>query len=258
MPTSLAHTWYMTLRQLRNLMRQPWYIALTLFQPIIYLLLFGALFAKVVEIPGFGSASYISFLAPGVVVMTALFSAGWTGMGMVNDLDRGVMDRFLITPVRRGALMMGTLVQLAVVIVIQAAIILGLALLRGASFPGGLAGVAVVVLAAILLAAPFGALSNGVALLVRKEETVIAAVNFVLLPLIFLSGVFMAQSLMPHWMQSVARVNPVNWAVTAGRAAVGASVDWGVVWSRLGLLAGFALVCALLATQAFRVYQRSI
>ena len=258
MPTSLAHTWYMTMRHLRNLMRQPWYIAFTLFQPIIYLLLFGALFSKVVELPGFGTASYISFLAPGVVVMTALFSAGWTGMGMVNDLDRGVMDRFLVTPVRRGALMMGTLVQLAVVIVIQSAIILGLALLRGASFPGGFAGVAVVVLSAILLAAPFGALSNGMALLVRKEETVIAAVNFVLLPLVFLSGVFMAQTLMPQWIQSVAHVNPVNWAVTAGRAAIGTNPDWAVVWSRLGWLAGFALVCALLATQAFRAYQRSI
>ena len=258
MPTSIEHTWYMTVRHLRVLMRQPRYIALTLFQPVVYLLLFGALFSKVVEIPGFGSASYISFLAPGVVVMTALFSAGWTGMGMVNDLDRGVMDRFLVTPVRRGALMMGTLVQLAAVIVIQAAIIIGLALLRGATFPGGIAGVAVVVAAAILLAVPFGALSNAVALLVRKEETVIAAVNFVLLPLVFLSGIFMAQNLMPHWMQSVARANPVNWAVAAGRAAVGTSVDWGLVWSRLGLLAGFAFVCALLATQAFRVYQRSI
>jgi len=258
MPTSLAHTWCMTVRHLRNLMRQPWYIALTLFQPIVYLLLFGALFSKVVEIPGFGSASYISFLAPGVVVMTALFSAGWTGMGMVNDLDRGVMDRFLVTPVRRGALMMGTLVQLAVVIVIQSAIIIGLALLRGASFPGGFEGVAVVVVAAILLAAPFGALSNGIALLVRKEETVIAAVNFVLLPLVFLSGIFMAQNLMPHWMQSVAHVNPVNWAVAAGRAAVGTSVDLGMVWTRLGLLAAFALLCAFLATQAFRAYQRSI
>jgi len=179
-------------------------------------------------------------------------------MGMVNDLDRGVMDRFLVTPVRRGALMMGGLVQLAVVIVIQSAIILTLAFIRGATFPGGVAGMAVVVLGAILLAVPFGALSNGMALLARKEETVIAAVNFVLLPLVFLSGVFMAQNLMPHWMQTVAHYNPVNWAVTAGREAVGSNVDWGVVWTRLGLLAGFALLSAFLATRAFRTYQRSI
>ena len=67
-------------------------------QPIIWLLLFGALFEKVVEIPGFTSDNYLTFLAPGVVVMTALFASGWAGMPVIEDLDRGVMDRFLVTP----------------------------------------------------------------------------------------------------------------------------------------------------------------
>jgi ABC-2 type transport system permease protein len=88
--TTLAHSRYMTLRHLRELWRQPWYVAITLVQPVIWLLLFGALFKRVVEIPGFGGGNYIDFLTPGIVVITALFSAGWSGMSVINDIDRGV------------------------------------------------------------------------------------------------------------------------------------------------------------------------
>ena len=76
---ALRHTLYLTVRQLRNFLRQPWYVALTLAQPIIWLLLFGALFKKIVEIPGFTTTSYITFLTPGVVVMSAMFAGGWNG-----------------------------------------------------------------------------------------------------------------------------------------------------------------------------------
>jgi len=253
-----SHSWFMTVRHLRNLVRQPWYIAFTLFQPVIYLLLFAELFKKVVEIPGFGGGSYIAFLTPGIVVMTAVFSAGWQGMSVVEDLDRGVMDRFLVSPASRVSLIAGRLMQLGVVIIVQSAIIIGLGLLRGASFSGGPLGLAVLVVCAVLLAAPFGALSCGMALLARQEESVIGAVNFVLLPLTFLSSVFMSQALMPGWMQTAARFNPVNWAAEAGRQALGAHADWGFVLARLGWLCALTVVCAWFAMQAFRSYQRSV
>ena len=62
---------------------------------------------KVVEIPGSGTNSYITFLMPGIVVMSAMFAGGWSGMGVIDDLDRGVMDRFLVAPTSRGAIMLG-------------------------------------------------------------------------------------------------------------------------------------------------------
>lgn len=254
----LSHTMFMTYRSLRNLARQPWYVAFTLVQPIIYLLLFGALFQRIVQLPGFGSDSYITFLTPGIVVMTAMFSAGWNGMSTVDDLDRGILDRFLVSPVSRPALIAGRLVQSSVVIVIQSVIIVALGWLRGADYPGGLEGIALLIVCAILLAAPFAALSNGMALVMRKEESVIGAVNFILLPLTFLSPVFMAQDLMPEWMQSVTRFNPVTWAITAAREVLKVDPDWSLVWSRMGYLAIFAAVSLVLATRAFRAYQRSI
>ena len=95
MSATLTHSWFMTTRHLRNLARQPWWIAITLVQPIIWLLLFGAVFKATADIPGFAADSYVDFLTPGIVVMTAAFAGGWAGMGVIEDLNRGVIVRFL-------------------------------------------------------------------------------------------------------------------------------------------------------------------
>lgn len=256
--TIVRHSYFMTIRHVRELLRQPWWIAVTLVQPVIWLLLFGALFKNVINIPGFQGTSYIEFLAPGVVVMTALFASGWGGMPLIDDIERGVTDRFLVSPVKRTALISGRLVHSSLTIAIQSVIIVILALIDGASFPGGFGGIVVMIVVAVMLGAAFGAISNGLALLARREETLIAIMNFVLLPLTFLSSAFMQQNLIPTWMQHVADFNPVNWAVVAGRSAVSANPDWGLIASRAGFLLALLLVCLAFATRAFRTYQRSV
>lgn len=248
----------MTQRSLRNLARQPWWVAFTLFQPLVWLLLYGQLFQRVVELPGFNANSYISYLLPGVVVMTALFAGGWNGMGLILDLDRGVMDRFLVTPVSRVALIAGRILSLAVVTLVQSLILLVLGFALGARFAGGFIGIVVLLGSAMLLGASFAALSNCLALVVRRQESVIGASNFILMPLTFLSPVFMATALMPSWIRTVSHFNPVNWSVGAAREALGATPDWNAVLTRLGCLLAFAVFSAWLATRAFRVYQRSI
>jgi ABC-2 type transport system permease protein len=256
--TLIRQTLYMTMRHLRELWRQPWFVAVTLVQPMIWLLLFGALFKKIVEIPGFHGHSYIAFLAPGVVVMTAMFNSAWSGMALIEDLNRGVTARFLVSPVRREALIAGRLLKEAVVVVIQSLIIVVLALIVGATFAGGIGGVVVLFLVSALLGAMFGGLSNGFALIMRQEEALIGAVQFIVLPLTFLSTTFLQSNLMPAWIRHVSDFNPTNWAVVAGRAAVAAHPDWGLVASRAGFLAALLLVCLGFATRAFRSYQRSV
>jgi ABC-2 type transport system permease protein len=255
--TALTHSAQMTGRHLRAISRQPGYLAITLIQPFIWLLLFGALFKKIVEIPGFATTSYINFLTPGIAIMTALFSAGWTGMGLIEDLNRGVMDRFLVSPVRRGAIISGRLTHQALMVVVQAVIILGLGWVAGARW-GNPAGLLVLVAAMVLLSSAFSALSDALALTVRKDETLIAATQFVMLPATFLSATFMQLDLAPGWIQAVARFNPVNWAVEAGREVLVAAPDWGFVGLRMGGLLVLAVACGSLATRAFRSYQRSI
>jgi len=255
--TALKHGWFMMNRHLLNLWRQPIWIAVTLVQPVIWLLLYGALFKSVTKIPGFQSGSYIQFLTPGIVVMTALFSSGWSGMAVIDDIDKGTLDRFLVTPVVRGSLTLGRLLNGTVIVVVQSLIIVVLALLVGARFPNAW-GIAVLVALASLLAAAVGCLSIALALLARREETVIAAVNFFVLPLTFLSTTFMQKSLIPHWMQRAADLNPVNWAVEAGRSAVLPGTDWGMVAVRGALLTALCAVCLALSTLAFRAYQRAV
>jgi ABC-2 type transport system permease protein len=255
---ALSDTLHMTQRYLRALIRQPYFVGITLTQPVIWLLLFGALFKRVVEIPGFASTSYLNFLTPGVIIMSAMFSNSWSGMSIIEDLDRGVMDRFLVSPVRRGALISGLLIYGAVVTLIQSLIIILLALALGARFDGGIVGVLLLLAGTVFLGAAFSSLSNALALLLRQKDSVIAANSFLVLPLSFLSGTFMQLSLTPGWIQQIARYNPVNWAVQAGRAALSANTDWGLVLSRTGYLLVLAVVCGWLSTRAFRSYQRSV
>jgi len=254
----IRQTGYMTARHLRELLRQPWFVVVTLVQPLIWLLLFGALFKKVIEIPGFHAHSYIAFLAPGVVVMTALFNSAWSGMALIDDLNRGVTARFLVTPVPRAALILGRILKEAVVVVIQSLIIVGLALIDGASFPGGVGGVLVLFLLAALLGSAFAALSNAFALFMRQEEALVGATQFIILPLTFLSTTFLAANVMPSWIRHVGDFNPVNWAVVAGRSVTSSHADWGLVAARVGLLAAVLAAFLALATSAFRAYQRAV
>ena len=255
--TALRQSWQVYLRGVRVLRRQPAYLGMTLFQPIIWLLLFGALFKSVTRIPGF-HGTYINFLTPGVVVMLAVFSAGWTGMGFVEDINDGVMDRMLASPVWRGALNLGMVAYGAFTVVIQTALIVLIALAVGADFKGGIVGVLLLILVASLLGAVFASLSNAVGILARQRETLIGAVTFVQLPLTFLSVALMQRSLLPDWIRTVAKYNPVNWAVEGARSAAMQKIDWSVVATRIGLLAALLVVSAFLATRAFDSYQRSL
>jgi ABC-2 type transport system permease protein len=256
----LRHSAFLAARSTRALWRQPAFAAATLIQPIIWLLLFGELFRPVVEIPGFAASdsSYLEFITPGIVVMTALFSSGWAGTVYIEDMNRGVMDRFLASPVRRGAMMIGTLAYQALTTVLQTVVVVGIAMLAGARFPGGIGGVAVTVLAAVLISVIVASLSNALALLLRQQEALIGISQFIVLPLQFLSSAVMDTELSPDWVATVARYNPVDWAVVAAREALSASPDWGAALPRLGLLVVLAGVMAWLGTRAFGSYQRSL
>ncbi len=256
MNTFLSDTWHLLLRHVRTTIRIPIWIAITLIQPVIWLTLYGQLFRRVVEIPGFGAGSYIQFLTPGVVVMTALFGSAWSGMGIIEDLTEGVMDRLLATPVSRIAILSARVLHAALTVAVQSIIILLFGLLLGARIPGGVAGCVAILWVSSLLGAGMSALSNGLALVTRREETLIAVINFFGLPLTFLSTAFMASELMPPWIRTLARANPVDWAVNAARDAM-LGLHWAEVARAGAMLLAFAVGSVLAATQAFKAYRRA-
>lgn len=256
--TAVIHSLHMTDRHLRALLRQPWYVAFSLIQPLVYLLLFGALFSNIAQLPAFADVSYRSYLTPGIVVLAALFSGGWAGVGVISDIHEGVLDRFLASRVRRSALVAGRLNHLAVTTIVQSLIIIGVALLTGVELAGGIPGLLMLLAAAVLVAVPIGVLSCAMSVMTRQEESVVEAVQFILMPLTFLSSVFLPYTLMPDWIATVARFNPGDWAVAASREALSAQPDWVFILARFGWLALLGLVCGWLATLAYRAYQRSL
>jgi ABC-2 type transport system permease protein len=258
MSTTVTHSTLLVGRMMRQLRREPAYLLFTLAQPMVWLLLFSQLFERVVDIPGFAVDNYVTYLTPGVVVMTAVMTANWAGTQFIEEMNRGIMDRNLTSPVSRVALLNGNLAYHGVISVVQTLIVLGVGFLMGARYDGGLLGILVVIAAATLLAMLFAALSCAMALLLRSQESLIGMSMFLMFPLVFLSSVLMAPALLPGWVANVAKFNPVDWAVVAAREALQASPDWGVVAGRGALLLGLAVLTGWLATRAFRSYQRSV
>ena len=171
----------------------PVFLLLSILQPVLWMLLFGQLFGVVTTLEGFEAESYVQYITPGISIMTALFSAAYNGIGLLRDIESGVFDRLLATPVSRGAVVASRVLLAASQVMLQAGVILILGLVLGARAYGGVIGLLCVLLAASLLAAAFAATSCGMALITRRQEMVIAAMNFIVLPTTFLSSMIMTR-----------------------------------------------------------------
>jgi ABC-2 type transport system permease protein len=255
---ALADTWYLTGRKLRALVRQPVLVIFGVVQPAIWLFLFGELFHKVIDIPGFAyGGSFLAYLIPGVIAMNAMSNNMWAGMTMIEEIDRGTLNRLLVTPASRAAIMNASVVEQSVSTVVQTLIIVGLGLAGGARYPGGALGVVVTTVAAVLVGVMWGGLSNITGMLLRSREAVIAVYTFFMLPLMFLSSAFMQTSFMPGWMQAIASCNPLNWEVQVGRSALSAVPDWPGIALRCGGLLALAVTCVVISVTTFRAYARN-
>jgi ABC-2 type transport system permease protein len=257
--TALADTAYLTGRKMHALVRQPWVLAFSIVQPAIWLFLFGELFKKIIDIPGFTAhGSYLNYLIPGIVAMNAMSNNMWAGMTMIEEIERGTLNRFLVSPASRSAIMNATVAEQAVATAVQTIIILLLGLAGGATYPGGFGGCAVLTVAAILVGVVFGALSNMTGMTLRSREAIIGVYTFFMLPLMFLSSAFMQTRLMPGWMQAIASRNPLNWVVQIGRDVLASNPDWAAVAARCGGLLALAVICVALSVTTFRSYAKNV
>jgi ABC-2 type transport system permease protein len=255
----LSDTWYLTGRKLHALVRQPWVMAFSVIQPAIWLFLFGELFHKIIDIPGFGyTGSYLAYLVPGVVAMNAMSNNMWAGMSMIEEIERGTLNRFLVTPASRIAIMNASVAEQAVSTTVQTLIIVVLGYAGGARYPGSILGIVVLILAAILVGVLWGALSNMVGMLLRSREAIIGVYTFFMLPLMFLSSAFMKPGFLPGWMQAIASRNPLNWEVQIGRSVLSANPDWAAVAVRCGGLLALAIIAIAISVTTFRSYAKNV
>jgi ABC-2 type transport system permease protein len=242
-------------RQWRLTMRMPVFLVMSIVQPILWMLLFSQLFSKAMS-AGFGGG-YVQFLAPGIAIMSSLFGSSYAGMGLLNDIDRGVMDRMLATPVTRIAIILARVIHTGATTMIQSAVILVVALFLGAR-PKSALGFFTVLAAAALLGSGMGGISHCMAILTRKQEAMFAVMNFTTLPMIYLSSTIMNKALMPDWIRTVSRYNPVDWAVTIARNGFEGKVWTQTVGEHALALIAFTAMFSFLSTQAFKRYRATM
>ena len=243
--------------------RQAWGPVMSLLQPIIWIVLFGQVYSALGSLPAFAADGYIGYLVPGVLMMTVLYSGAWAGTGYIDDMNSGVMDQLLSAPISRTAIVTGQLLQQLVINGLQSAIVLGIGALAGARYPGGVPGILFALVAATLLATIFCCASSAVALITRNQVALIGLSQMIVLPATFLSTTMMPAELLPEWVQSVARWNPMTWAVEFGRAGLDGSAFDGTADGALLLaqFGGLLLLAALAFTwtvRSIRGYQRSL
>ncbi|WP_345800158.1 ABC transporter permease [Microbacterium sp. AZCO] len=252
-----TQTGQVTRRWLISGFRQAWGPVMSLIQPIIWIVLFGGVFSALGALPQFGGDGYIDYLVPGILMMTVLYSGAWAGTGYIDDINSGVMDQYLTSPISRTAIITGQLVQQLIINVLQSVVVLGIGWLAGARYPGGIGGMAVALGVATLLATIFCSMSTAVALTTRNQIALISLSQLIVLPATFLSTTMMPADLMPEWVQNVSRWNPMTWAVELGRGGLDGSYPSNGWWQAAGL-AVLAALAFLWSVRAIRAYQRSI
>jgi ABC-2 type transport system permease protein len=239
-------------RNMRKLVRVPMLLFFSLFQPLLFLVLFSQVFSSMAKLPGFGYDNYLQFLVPTIVGLTALNSAFQSGMGMVTDMDAGLLDKFLIAPIRRSSILLGKIAADATRMAIQSSLIIVVSFIMGARFKTGLLGILAMILIAVLFGIAWAGISNVVALRTRNAELTMLIGILITFPILFLSTGFMPSALLPSWLDTVATFNPITYLVAALRALVNEGWDWTAIWQCLAVTVGLAVVTLTAATRAFR------
>lgn len=233
-------------RSLVGAVREPQNIVFSLVQPVMFVLLFVFVFGGAIAVPG---GSYVDYLMPGIFVQTAIFAGVTTGVGLAEDLRRGVIDRFRTLPMSRTAVLAGRAVAdtARAVVSLLLMVVVGLAVgYRPTDVLGLAAGLALV----LLVSFAFTWFYVVVALAVKSPEAAQSAGFVLTFPLTFASSAFVATDTMPGWLRAFAENQPVTLAANAVRSLTG--IGEASAWPALAWAVGLLLVLVPTAVALFR------
>jgi ABC-2 type transport system permease protein len=217
----LRDTWLIFRRDMVMSLRNPAWIMIGIMQPLLYLFLFGPMFAKVAEsTPGFPPGNGWMVLTPALIVQLVLFGSSFVGFGLLADYRTGVVERLRVTPVSRIALLLGKVFANALQAIVQSILIIVMAYLVF-DLDAPIGGIVLTMIIVALLAVTLASCSYALALTIKSEEAFPAILNAVLMPLLLLSGILLpiTTGLAPQWLYNIARFNPFRYVVDAGRAS---------------------------------------
>ena len=218
----MRDTYLIMSNEIKVTFRNPFWIFHGLVQPVIYLLLFGPLLNGVAGTRGFPATNAIQFFAPGLLIMNALFSAGFVGFSLQDKVDCGFLERLRVTPVSRLALAMGLILVSSIELLIQSVVLVLCALLFGLQF--NLFGIALLVALILLIGVAMASTSFSLALVTREGGMLAGVTNTFVLPLLILSGVMLPITFGPPIIQALARLDPFLYAVNAARALINGAI----------------------------------
>ena len=244
--------WVIFAKHMRQFSSNSMEIGGTLGWPLLWVATFGLGMERVVNTTVLdGAGSYLAFITPGIIALTALSGAVNAGMVLLEEKIKGVLKEYFVAPIPRMSILLASTGSGLVKTLLQTTIIVLLSLLFGARITGGLLGVLGALLFLLLYVMAFVGFSNGMA---ARSKSVggYHMILFVLnLPLLFLSNALYPLAGMPGWMRVMAWLNPTTYAVDSMRHML-----YGVgeipIWISLVVLAGFAVLCTIFGLRSFR------
>lgn len=246
----MRDTWLIWQRYMGIFVHNPTWVIIGLLQPILYLLLFAPLLKGIAQTPGFPKGGAYNVFVPGLLIQLGLFGASGVGFGLISELRDGVIERFSVTPVSRLALLLGHALRDSVVLIMQATALLLI------SIPFGLdinVGGALVMIALVgLIGLGISSIAYSAALALRNEDSYAPLIFTVSLPLLLLSGVLLPLSLAPKWLQAVAYLNPLSYAVKAARSVFNGQGNDADVFIGLAVIFALAVVGVIIGAQSFK------
>ncbi len=229
-------------RHLKVNIRQPVWVFFNLVQPFVWLLLFSQLFGGLTEIPGFPVKNYVQYLTPGIIIMTCLFSAGYSGIGILQDLEKKLVDKLIVASVSTVSVVLARAATNCILVFFQVTVLVSVAFLMGFRIGFNFITVLFIYVIVFFTALLIGTLSNFMAIVSRRQEALVFMANFITLPLMFLSTAMMPKDYSPQWIRQVTKLNPINFAVESIRDLAGQQINIGQV---LVILVVFTLLSAI-------------
>ena len=235
--TLLRDTKLMFVRNMQHTIRTPVFVFVSMFQPLMYLLLFMPLLNGLQGAPGIPTGQAVQVFIPGLLVLQALFGTAFVGFSLIDDIRSGVIERFLVTPVRRPAILLGRVLRDAVVLLLQCLLITLVAIPFGLSV--NIFGFLLSLLLYALIGITMASISYGFALIYKIEDALAPTLNTITLPVSLLSGIILPLALAPLWLQDLAQINPFSYAVNATRALFAGN------FQNIGIVEGFVVIGVL-------------
>ncbi len=241
-----AVTWAIAERSLKVIPRLPSTFIPSLVMPVFLTIAFAGPFASLVNLPAFPATKIIDWVIPMTTIQGAAFAGVTTGMAIARDLENGFYDRFLMSPASRTAIVAGPLLASMLRALLPLVLLLIVAVIGGAHFSGGLAGVGTLAIACLGIALAAGGWALGLALRFKTYQ-IAPLMQVGIFLTAFLSTAQMPMDLLTGWLHAVARVNPMTNVLALGRAGFLGDVTWSVMWPGLLSLAGMVAVLVLFA-----------